>query len=91
MCEGCYEEAGSPIPTEEAKAVGIRLRDVDDFGGCHIVRSDWNLEDENIDSCINYELTTDAEREVMLALKALPEDQRYAAMGFAEGYCSPTT
>jgi len=86
MCHGCYEEAGSPKPTPEARALGLRLRDVDPFGGCHIVREDWNLEDSNIDFCIAHHSTTDAEREVMVALKALPEDQRAAAMAVADEY-----
>ena len=86
MCFGCYEEAGSPAPGEEAKALGVRLREIDEFGGCHIVVSDWNLDDENIDFCTAYPTTTDAEREVMTALKALPEDQRYAAMAVADKY-----
>ena len=86
MCQGCYAEAGSPVPDEAAKALGPRLRGVNEFGGCHIVVSDWNLEDSNIDFCIVYETTTDAEREVMLALRALSEDQRYAAMAVADGY-----
>jgi hypothetical protein len=86
MCFGCYLEAGSPAPNDEAKAIGIRLRDVDAFGGCHIVVSDWNLEDDNIDFCIDYPTTTDAEREIMRALKVLPDDQRYAAMAVADHY-----
>lgn len=86
MCIGCYEEAGMPTPGEEAKALGARLREVDKFGGCHIVVSDWNLDGDDIDFCINYPMTTDAERDVMRALKALPKDQRYAAMAVAGGY-----
>lgn len=86
MCEGCYDEAGRPAPGKAAKALGPRLRRLDEFGGCHIVVSDWNLEDDNIDFCIGYETTTDVERKVMLALKALPEDQRSAAMAVARRY-----
>ncbi len=86
MCLGCYEEAGSPEPTAEARALGARLREIDEFGGCHIVVSDWNLEDDHIDFCIEYDATTDSEREVMRALKTLPEEQRYAAMAVASAY-----
>lgn len=86
MCIGCYEEAGSPVPGGEARALGIRLREVNEFGGCHIVVSDWNLEDDNIDFCITYPDTTDAEKELMVALKALSEDQRYAAMAVCDNY-----
>lgn len=89
MCYGCYEEAGKPLPTEAAKALGVRLRDINEFGGCHIVVSDWNLDDDNIDFCMTYATTTDAEREVLTALKALPEDQRYAAMAVADNYIDP--
>lgn len=86
MCLGCYEDAGMPIPGEEAKVLGLRLREIDEFGGCHIVVSDWNLEDEHIDFCITRQETTDAEREVMIALKSLQEGQRYAAMAVADKY-----
>ena len=86
MCQGCYQEAGSPLPNETAKELGVRLREVNEFGGCHIVVSDWNLEDDNIDFCLKYETTTDDEKKIMLELKALPEDQRYAAMAVADGY-----
>lgn len=89
MCYGCYEEAGKPLPNDEARALGERLREIDEFGGCHVVVGDWNLDDRNIDFCMAYETTTDAEREVMAALKALPEAQRYAAMAVADGYIDP--
>lgn len=86
MCQGCYDEAGSPDPNGAAKALGALLREINEFGGCHIVVSDWNLEDDDIDFCIKYPTTTDHERDVMLALKALPKDQRYAAMAVASKY-----
>ena len=86
MYIGCYEVAGNPKPGAEAIRVGLLLRDVDPWGGCHIVREDWNLEDNHIDFCISYETTTEAERTIMLALKSLPENQRYAAMAVADEY-----
>jgi hypothetical protein len=91
MCYGCYEEAGKPVPTEQARAVGIRLREVDPYGGCHIVREDWNVEDGNIDFCLADPATTEPERDVMRALRELPEDQRYAALATADGYTDEVT
>lgn len=84
MCMGCYLEAGSPKPSAEAIRVGLLLRPIDPFGGCHIVREDWNVEDEHIDFCMTWPETTDAERAVLTQLKALDEDQRYAAMAVAD-------
>jgi len=86
MCYGCYEEAGKPLPNETAKALGRRLREIDEFGGCHIVVSDWNLDDEDIDYCMYHEETTDAERKILAELKELPASQRYAAMAVADDY-----
>lgn len=86
MCIGCYEEQGSPAPTLAARELGERLKAVNEFGGCHIAVSDWNLDDECIDFCIAQPDTTQDERAVMVALKALTEDQRYAAMAVADGY-----
>ena len=47
---------------------------------------DWNLEDEHIDFCLAEPRTTEIERHLMLALKALPEDQRYAALAVRYNY-----
>jgi len=86
MCHGCYAEAGSPAPSDNARAVGVRLRDVDPYGGCHIVREDWSLESDCIEMCINDPDTTDSERAVMRDLLALSEQQRFAAMAVADEY-----
>lgn len=86
MCYGCYEEAGKPKPEAEALRLGPLLREVNPFGGCHIVVEDWNLEEEHIDFCINEPRTTSIERELMFQLKALPEDQRYAALAVRDNY-----
>lgn len=84
MCMGCYIEAGSPKPTADAIRVGLLLRPVNPFGGCHIVREDWNVDDDSIDFCMTYPDTTDDERVVLTELKALSEEQRSAAMAVAD-------
>lgn len=86
MCYGYYEDEGKPLPGPEALALGSLLDECDPFGGCHIVVEDWNLDDECIDFCIAEPMTTPRERELMVALKKLPEDQRYAAMAVRDGY-----
>jgi hypothetical protein len=84
VCITCYDEAGRPVPNDAARALGVRLREVGEFGGCHIVVSDWNLEDWHIDSCIDDPATTEVERGIMRELKKLSNGQRHAAMAVAD-------
>lgn len=56
MCEGCWEEYGSPkILTKDTILAGALIKDSYEINGVggnlHIVVSDWNLEDEDVKFC----------------------------------------
>lgn len=60
MCEGCYEEWGSPPITSRAEEeVADLVEEVYDFapsgGVFHIVFDDWNIETDYIDWCLSAE------------------------------------
>lgn len=87
MCYGCYIEAGSPtVMSQAVLAIAPRLRKADPYGACHIVVSDWNLEDEHIEFCRDEPEASDEDRTLMTDLLALSEDERHTAMALADGY-----
>lgn len=76
MCKGCWEEAGSPTIMNEKVQEAIELaRIVYDTngagGGLHIVLDDFNIEDSDIEWCLEEGIrdndNTDAETERDLA------------------------
>lgn len=48
------------------------------YGPLHAVIDDGNMEDRNLDA-VESEPLSDTERQCLNALRALPEEQRYAA------------
>ena len=53
MCCGCWEENGADtIVTDEIRALVALAERVNPFGCAHVVVEDDNIEDHNIDSCI---------------------------------------
>ena len=100
MCFGCYEERGKPaIVNEKTRAVAAlvdRIYDLHLAGGlAHIVVDDWNLEDGNIQWCLDYtEANKDREpadlveacRAALEALLAMTDDERASAMAIHEGW-----
>jgi hypothetical protein len=80
------------------------LYEFDCVGGCaHIVTDDWNLEDDNIEYCLNYCKGEDAKERyenedaefliglaetALEALKFMTEPERASAIALAHGYWS---
>ena len=91
MCYGCYMKEGAPVlMTDAVKAIAPRIRDADSFGGLHIVVEDWNLEDEDIQWCVDRaEGITESERQLGRDMLALSFDERVTAMALADGYIDP--
>jgi hypothetical protein len=97
MCSGCWEEAGSPTEWTPETARFIELHDelylLEPVGGpLHVVLDDWNLggQIELYWSAISVPSQLDAQRvrglctEIAAILNAWTEDQRYAAMAYAD-------
>ena len=100
MCEGCYEDAGSPkVVTEKTIAVANLIAKVAKFtsyagGNGHVVLNNWNLDDDVIQLSLGWvaenksEVSLEqlaAEKECLEALSALSLDERYSAMAIEEG------
>jgi len=60
-------------------------KDIDDYGVCHIVVDDYNLEDLHIDSCLNDKKATKEELEFLKCFKELNEDERFTALILRDG------
>lgn len=93
MCINCWIQAGRPMIRNEAVETCAAMIDgycdrVPGGGYAHIVVEDWNLEDGNIDCCLKAANGDDEEGviDVLLALRALSEDERYSAMAIADGF-----
>jgi hypothetical protein len=100
MCIGCWIEAGSPRIINEATRQAAKL--INDFyelpgassgGDAHIVIDDWNLEDSNIEYCIesakknefnNSDECQKACLVLLVFLKTLSLEERYSAMALSE-------
>jgi hypothetical protein len=102
MCYGCYEEAGRPAiitPTTQGMAELIqRLYDMPDGcvgGHAHIVLDDWNLEDGDIDYCLEVAKENkhgydpeqvSLEITILTHLKRMTEDERYSSLALVDGF-----
>ncbi len=92
MCEGCWEEHGSPreIPAGAEDLVET-AKSLDHYGGLHIVVDDWNIEDHHIEFSRDYPTTKDYEKEWCQRMLALTIPQRAAVLAKAEGYFGKNT
>lgn len=97
MCRTCYEDYGSPaIVTDATRAAADcihRLYEVHGAGGhLHIVVDDWNLEDGDLDWCINkmesdpYGPVDPVERDCAHLLRAMTVEERASALAIEDGY-----
>lgn len=101
MCYGCYEEYGSPkIVNDATKHAANLIGAIYEFncvgGNAHIVLDDFNIEDSNIDWCLNEALNTNvhghseiqlqSERECLTALKGLTVEERASALAIHNGW-----
>lgn len=90
MCYGCWEGAGKPAiltPATTACAELVkRVYDVNFMGGnLHAVIDDWNVEDESLGWCREYDLL-DVEKACLNAMEALSVDERYSVLAITEGF-----
>lgn len=103
MCQDCYESYGSPVDvTPETKETVKAIRELYGYaaagGGAHVVTDDWNLDDEDIDFCLNNqdgEYLRDKPEEAKVTLKVLTllrtmtESQRATVLGIRDGFIKP--
>lgn len=86
MCLACYQELGPGNLTDRAREAAKLLALLDEYGAAHIVVEDWNLRDGDIEFCLNRDHCTPEDETALLALLALPFDERVAAMALAEEF-----
>lgn len=103
MCRNCWMEYGAPSIVNDKTKKAAKLADAihsspDGAVGsyAHIVTDDWNLEDSDIEFCIEYahknerENTCDEIRQVCLEflniMLTMSKDERYSAMALHEKY-----
>ena len=90
MCINCYECYGAPKPDAAALSLVPLLAGVSPFGGLHIVVADWNIEDDNLEWCMERDDLSDAEKLAAKAMLALSVEQRAAALAVHDGMISDT-
>lgn len=80
MCQTCFESYGSPsvVTDKITKAVELIENLYEQWGCCaggyaHIVTDDWNLEDGNVEWCLN-------EAKEGASLKSISEEGRLASI-----------
>ena len=84
MCLNCWDEEGRPYKvTDAVRQWAPRFAQTDEFGPLHIVVSDWNLEDDNINFC-RKQKPSDAEMALLNALAAMTLEERWATAILAQ-------
>jgi len=84
MCLGCWEKEGKPFEwTENVRRWREPFATADEFGPLHIVVSDWNLDDEEIQYCFERASDT-SERDLCAALLAMSTGERWATAILAQ-------
>ena len=103
MCDQCLKDYGGPIPPSSEIIAAARLiealYDLCPAGGrAHIVTDDFNITDEHIDGCLDYDGIKDEtpeEREAALAalraIRALPTLQARATAVYLAHYYGDTS
>ena len=93
MCKQCLIESGTQIVKNEKvyKCVHlvIDLYKVKSSGGAaHVVTDDYNMEDENIEFCLNLakENGSHLEIAVLELMQTMTLDERFTTMGIVDGY-----
>lgn len=76
----------TPTFSAGALAAAEAMFEIDEYGACHIVVSDGNLEDDNIEFCLGLPECTEAEAAFLRSLLALSEDERETAYAIANGH-----
>lgn len=79
MCLGCWEEEDRPFKmTDAVREWAPKFAEADHWGAMHIVVEDWNLEDHNIEFCLNQPEVTPDEIALCKALQAMTWEERWA-------------
>lgn len=95
MCTSCWQAYGMPSHTspaiqEAADLVRAVYAEHPAGGLTHCVLDDWNLDNDSLDWCLHHEEAGLPEHAsaiaCMRAFRALSEDDRAAALAWAEGY-----
>jgi hypothetical protein len=103
MCYTCWKIKGNPAVINEKTIQAAKLidmiyenRDCVTGGYAHIVVHDWNLNDDNIQFCIDcatkreYNYIGEEGRQACLIclafLKTLTEEERYSSMAICNGF-----
>ena len=104
MCISCWREEGShQIVNEKVKQAAELIGKIYEIPEgsvgalAHIVVDDWNLDDTNIDFCLNlcktFKQNNDKDRQIveacssaLNALKELSEPERYSALALYEEF-----
>lgn len=82
MCELCDDTFARTLTLEVGRAA-FMAQQIDAFGAFHIVVDDCNVEDENIEFCMNLEDCTPAERRFGEILLSMTEDDRISALAMS--------
>ncbi len=92
MCYSCWENEGKPaiINSKVCRAAALirgLYQDHDGGGHLHIVTDDYNIEQENVDWCVDHMTeATDIELRCGKALQAMSEEERGSAIALWEGF-----
>jgi hypothetical protein len=87
MCLSCWEKEGRPWEaTDTARLWSEAFAEADPFGPLHVVVDDWNLDDENIQSCLDQTdpEPSEIERDLCLKLLEMTEGERWACAILAD-------
>lgn len=76
----------TPTFSAGALAAAEAMLEIDEYGACHIVVSDGNLEDDSIAFCLDLPECTEAEAAFLRSLLALSMDERETAYAIANGH-----
>jgi hypothetical protein len=85
MCLSCWDLEGRPFERTERAAVNAEaFAAADEFGPLHIIVSDWNLDDEDIQFCLKRSDLSASDRGLCEALLSMTEGERWATAILAE-------
>ena len=79
MCLDCWEDEGKPYRvTNAVRKWAPKFGAADEFGALHIVVGDWNLEDRDLEFCLNQADITTEEIMLMKAMQLMTREERWA-------------
>ena len=101
MCYGCYKEYGEPKIVNQKTIKGVELvKQIYSYNlvgsNCHIVLDDFNIEDSDIDWCLNESLDKnihgstkkqlEIERECLELFRYMTLGERASTLAMVEGW-----